>query len=58
MKKFDDFEYVVITDDEKMRIINTFEKRLEKAWEGMLPWLIRDTYKEISRYETPSRSWK
>lgn len=37
----------VITEDKKMRIINTFEKRLEMAWEDMLPWLVKDIYKEI-----------
>jgi len=31
-------------------IINTFEKRLERAWEEILPFLVIDTYKEASRH--------
>ena len=38
----------VLTGDGRIRVINTFEKRLERAWADMLPELIRDIYKEIS----------
>lgn len=31
-----------------IRIVNTFEKRLERAWEGLLPGLIADVYQEVS----------
>lgn len=29
------------------RVINTFEKRLERAWNGMLPALISEAYREV-----------
>ena len=38
----------VTTGDGRARIINTFEKRLERAWMDMIPGLIRDVYKEVS----------
>ncbi|MBI5666146.1 MAG: V-type ATP synthase subunit E [Nitrospirae bacterium] len=38
----------------RRHIINTFEKRLERAWEEILPSLVIDTYKEASRYGIPS----
>jgi len=31
-----------------LRIINTFEKRLERAWSEMLPLLVKDVYREVS----------
>jgi len=34
--------------DGSIRVINTFEKRLERAWSDMLPLLIRDVYREVS----------
>lgn len=34
----------VMTKDGKIRISNTFEKRLEKAWMEILPKLMRDIY--------------
>jgi len=34
------------TKDGSIRVINTFEKRLERAWSEMLPLLIRDVYRE------------
>ena len=37
----------VKTENERMHVINTFEKRLERAWEDLLPRLIRYIYKEI-----------
>jgi vacuolar-type H+-ATPase subunit E/Vma4 len=36
------------TADGTVRIINTFEKRLERAWTDMLPVLIKDVYQEVS----------
>jgi len=55
------FPNAVITPDNKITggieasrengrqyIINTFEKRLERAWEEMLPLLMSEIYKEIS----------
>jgi V/A-type H+/Na+-transporting ATPase subunit E len=34
--------------DGSIRVINTFEKRMERAWSDMLPLLIRDVYGEGS----------
>ncbi len=33
--------------DGSVRIINTFDKRLERAWSDMLPLMIQDVYREI-----------
>jgi vacuolar-type H+-ATPase subunit E/Vma4 len=33
--------------DGSIRVINTFEKRLERAWEDLLPLLMRDAYREV-----------
>ena len=46
----------VLTEDRKIRGVNTFEKRLERAWEDLSPLLIREVYKEVSGYGTPSDS--
>lgn len=46
----------VLTEDGKIHAVNTFEKRLERAWEDLSPLLIRDVYKEVSGYGTPSDS--
>jgi vacuolar-type H+-ATPase subunit E/Vma4 len=35
-------------EDETVRVINTFEKRLELAWADLLPLLISDVYQEVS----------
>jgi V/A-type H+-transporting ATPase subunit E len=35
------------TEDGAVRVINTFEKRLERAWPDLLPLLIRDVYGEM-----------
>lgn len=32
----------------KMRIVNTFEKRLERAWEEILPSMLKDLYEEVA----------
>lgn len=39
-------------NDGKTCITNTFEKRLERSWEDILPLLIRDIYKEIQGHGT------
>ncbi len=31
-----------------IRVVNTFEKRLERAWDDLLPILIKDVYQEVS----------
>lgn len=31
-----------------VRVVNTFEKRLERAWPEMLPEIMKDVYREIS----------
>ena len=36
------------TQDGSIRVINTFEKRLERAWSDILPLLIKDAYQEVS----------
>jgi vacuolar-type H+-ATPase subunit E/Vma4 len=35
-------------EDETIRAVNTFEKRLELSWADLLPLLIRDVYQEVS----------
>ncbi len=34
--------------DGSIRVINTFEKRLERAWSDMPPHLIKDVYREVT----------
>jgi vacuolar-type H+-ATPase subunit E/Vma4 len=36
------------TEGGSVRIISTFEKRLERAWSDMLPILIREVYREVA----------
>jgi len=36
------------TDDDRVRVINTLEKRLERAWTDMLPGLIDDIQQEVT----------
>ncbi len=38
-----------MTDGGKIRVINTFEKRLERAWVDMLPGLLKETYNIIEK---------
>jgi vacuolar-type H+-ATPase subunit E/Vma4 len=45
----------VMRDDGRVSITNTFEKRLEKAWEDLLPLLISSMYKEVSIHEPSSK---
>jgi V/A-type H+-transporting ATPase subunit E len=44
----------VEADSGRMRIINTLDKRLEKAWTQMLPDLLRDIDQEVKGNGTPS----
>lgn len=37
----------VTTGDRSVRVINTFEKRLERAWEDILPDLIKEYYEKV-----------
>lgn len=41
----------VAGENSRQRIINTFEKRLERAWEEMLPSLIHEVRKEASEHD-------
>jgi len=45
----------VTTEDGGIKIINTFEKRLENGWTEIVPALIRDVYKELERHWSPSK---
>ncbi len=45
----------VFRDDGRVSIANTFEKRLEKAWEDLLPLLISSMYNEVSVHELSSK---
>jgi len=36
------------TADGTIRVVNTFEKRMERAWSDLLPLLIKDVYQEAS----------
>lgn len=40
------------SENRRRHIINTFEKRLERAWEVILPSLVIDTYREATRHGT------
>lgn len=37
----------VVTDDDKIRVINTLEKRLEHAWWEILPHILKDLHETI-----------
>ena len=43
----------VALDDGTIRVINTFEKRLERAWAELLPQLVNDVYREVSDGASP-----
>jgi len=45
----------VEAENGRIKIINTFEKRLENAWAEIVPALIRDVYKELERHRAPSK---
>jgi vacuolar-type H+-ATPase subunit E/Vma4 len=36
----------------KVRVVNTFEKRLERIWADILPGMIKDVYGELSKQRT------
>ncbi|MCK5139570.1 MAG: V-type ATP synthase subunit E [Thermodesulfovibrionia bacterium] len=40
--------------DGKIHVINTFQKRLERAWEDLQPLIMGDIYKEMRRHGIPS----
>lgn len=42
----------VMTEDGKIRTINTFEKRLERAWERIVPLLMKKLYEREDRHGT------
>jgi len=37
----------VMTGDSKIRVINTLEKRLERAWGDILPHLLKEDYEAV-----------
>ncbi len=39
--------FEAVRKDGRMIVINTFNKRLEKAWDMILPLIIKDIYKEV-----------
>jgi V/A-type H+/Na+-transporting ATPase subunit E len=39
--------------DGTIRVVNTFEKRLERSWDELLPHLIRDVYQEVPGGTSP-----
>lgn len=45
----------VQSEQGKIKIINTFEKRLERLWPAILPLIMGDINKEIGRREIPDR---
>ncbi len=45
-----------MTEAGKIRVINTFEKRLERTWPDVLPGLIKDVYEKLSKRGTPRGS--
>jgi vacuolar-type H+-ATPase subunit E/Vma4 len=45
--------FIVMSKWDKICITNTFEKRLERAWEDMLPSIISDVYQEATKHEHP-----
>jgi vacuolar-type H+-ATPase subunit E/Vma4 len=36
----------------KVRVVNTFEKRLERIWDDILPGMLKDVYEELSKQRT------
>jgi len=49
--------FEVIRIDGRMRVINTFTKRLEKAWDEIIPLIIKDIYKEVLSDESINNPW-
>ncbi len=46
----------VTVGDSTIRVINTLEKRLERAWNELLPLMVKDAYREISDGASPAES--
>ena len=45
----------VMDKEGKIRVVNTFEKRLENAWTDILPELIKDVYGKIAECGVPEK---
>jgi V/A-type H+-transporting ATPase subunit E len=43
-------------EEGSVRVVNTFEKRLERSWPQMLPALLADIYKEVIDNGTPPKN--
>jgi V/A-type H+-transporting ATPase subunit E len=43
-------------EEGSVRVVNTFEKRLERSWPQMLPDLLADIYREVMDSGTPPKS--
>jgi V/A-type H+-transporting ATPase subunit E len=48
--------FEVTTEKGKFHITNTFHKRLERAFQDLLPLVMRDIYNEVLRHGTPSKA--
>lgn len=48
--------FVVETERGKVAVDNTFEKRLEKSWPGLLPLIMKDIVEKLSGDEMANRS--
>jgi vacuolar-type H+-ATPase subunit E/Vma4 len=46
----------VVENEGKIRVVNTFEKRLENAWIEILPELIKDVYGKIAECGVPEKN--
>ncbi len=44
------------TEEGSVKIVNTFEKRLERSWPQMLPDLLADVYREVMDDGAPQKS--
>jgi vacuolar-type H+-ATPase subunit E/Vma4 len=45
--------FVAVLEKGKICVTNTFEKRLERAWEDVLPLIMRDAYEGVKDNEHP-----
>lgn len=45
--------FVAVLEKGKISVTNTFEKRLERAWEDVLPLIMRDAYEGVKDNEHP-----
>ncbi len=46
----------VTVRDGTIRVVNTLEKRLERAWNELLPPMVKDAYREVSDGSSPKTS--